>query len=113
MQIKLMETPEEIDGKAFVHYQAFQEAYAGLWPQEFLDNLTIENCQKIAHTYPRQVSFTRSTSSRSIMARGLAMPLCRLSWKNCRAMSMFASGSWRVTIGLLISMNRSALSLTG
>lgn len=52
MQIKDMETSEEIEGKAYVHYQAWQEAYADLLPQEFLVNRTLENCQEMAHTYP-------------------------------------------------------------
>lgn len=54
MQIKDMETEEEIKGKAYVHWKAWQEAYAGLLPQEFLQNTyTLERCQDWAFRYPQ------------------------------------------------------------
>lgn len=42
MVIKRLETIDEINGKAFVHCQAWKEAYAGLIDQTFLDGRTVE-----------------------------------------------------------------------
>lgn len=42
MVIKPMETLEEIEGKASVHYRAWQEAYPGIVDQSFLDGRTEE-----------------------------------------------------------------------
>ena len=42
MSIKLLETKDEIKGKAAVHYQAWKEAYVGLVNQDFLDRRTME-----------------------------------------------------------------------
>ena len=46
--IKRMETDEEIKGKAFVHFQSWQEAYSGIVKQAYLDERTIEKCEEIA-----------------------------------------------------------------
>ena len=35
LTIKQMETPEEIEGKSFVHWQTWREAYDDLLPEEF------------------------------------------------------------------------------
>ena len=40
--IKQMESDEEIRGKAYVHWKAWQEAYAGLIDQTYLDSLSLE-----------------------------------------------------------------------
>lgn len=50
--IKKMETDEEKRGKAYVHWKSWQEAYPGIVSQEFLDNLSIEQCEKWAFEYP-------------------------------------------------------------
>lgn len=42
MVIKHLETDEEINGKAYVHWQAWKEAYAGLVDQDFLNGRTPE-----------------------------------------------------------------------
>ena len=42
--IKKMETDDEIRGKAFVHYTAWQEAYRGIVDQRYLDAMTPEKC---------------------------------------------------------------------
>lgn len=56
MQIKPMQTEEEIKGKAYVHWKAWQEAYAGLLPQDFLQNTyTLERCQDWAFRYPENI----------------------------------------------------------
>ena len=46
--IKKMETESEVTGKAYVHWKAWQEAYAGIVDQSFLDALTREKCLEIA-----------------------------------------------------------------
>lgn len=47
--IKPMESEEEIKGKAYVHWKSWQEAYAGLIDQEYLDHKqTLEQCERIA-----------------------------------------------------------------
>ena len=42
--IKSMETPEEIEGKSFVHWQTWREAYDVLLPAEFQETMTLERC---------------------------------------------------------------------
>lgn len=49
--VKKMETEEEIKGKAFVHWKAWQEAYTGMIRQEYLDRLTLEKCEQIAFNW--------------------------------------------------------------
>ena len=49
--IKKMETDEEIKGKAFVHWRAWHEAYAGLINAEYLGKLTLEKCEEIAYRW--------------------------------------------------------------
>ena len=50
--IKQMESDEEIRGKAYVHWKAWQEAYAGLVDRSYLDKLTLEKCTDIAFRWP-------------------------------------------------------------
>ena len=49
--IKPLETEEEIKGKAFVHYTAWQEAYDGIVDRSFLDRLSVEKCEDVARTF--------------------------------------------------------------
>ena len=46
--VKTLETEEEIKGKAYVHYTAWQEAYEGIVDRSFLDRLSVEKCEEIA-----------------------------------------------------------------
>ncbi|HFU3982638.1 TPA: N-acetyltransferase family protein [Streptococcus suis] len=56
MLIKPMESETEIQGKAYVHWKSWQEAYADLLPQEFLKNTyTLERCQDWAVRYPQNI----------------------------------------------------------
>ena len=48
INIKHMETEDEIKGKAYVHWKAWQEAYAGLIDQDFLDGRTPETAEERA-----------------------------------------------------------------
>ena len=49
--IKPLETEEEIKGKAFVHYTAWQEAYDGIVDRSFLDRLSVEKCENVARKF--------------------------------------------------------------
>ena len=49
---KYMETESEIRGKAYVHWKSWQEAYKGIVDQRYLDALTLEKCESIAHSFP-------------------------------------------------------------
>lgn len=49
--IKPMESSDEIEGKAYVHWKAWQEAYEGLVDQVYLGSLTLEKCTKIAYQW--------------------------------------------------------------
>ncbi len=49
--IKPMESEDEINGKGYVHFSAWQETYAGLIDAEYLNNMTEEKCKKIAHKW--------------------------------------------------------------
>ncbi|HFI0255582.1 TPA: N-acetyltransferase family protein [Streptococcus suis] len=56
MLIKPMQTEEEIRGKAYVHWKSWQEAYADLLPQDFLQKTyTLERCQDWAFRYPQNI----------------------------------------------------------
>ena len=50
--IKKMETDDEIRGKGYVHYKAWQEAYTGLIDQSCLDNMSEQKCVEIAYRWP-------------------------------------------------------------
>ena len=50
--IKSMETPEEIEGKSFVHWQTWREAYDDLLPTEFQETMTLERCRLFSQKYP-------------------------------------------------------------
>jgi len=49
--IKPMQTENEINGKAYVHYKSWQETYAGLVSDEYLSATTLEKCEKLAHRF--------------------------------------------------------------
>ena len=49
--IKKMETDDEIRGKGYVHYKAWQEAYPGLVDQNYLDKMSLEKCEEIAYRW--------------------------------------------------------------
>ena len=52
IELKKMETDDEIRGKAFVHWKSWHEAYPGLVDQGYLDGMTLEKCEKIAFNWP-------------------------------------------------------------
>lgn len=48
IQIKKMETEEEIRGKAYVHWYCWQTVYAGMVDQAYLEQLTLEKMEEKA-----------------------------------------------------------------
>lgn len=44
--VRLMNTPADREGRAFVHYQSWQETYPGLMPENVLAGHTLEQCRK-------------------------------------------------------------------
>ena len=59
--IKKMETEAEIRGRAFVHYQSWQEAYSGLIGREYLERQTLEVCEKIAYDWPDHILIAKDS----------------------------------------------------
>ena len=51
VEIKKMETDDEIRGKAYVHWKAWHEAYPGLVSNDYLEKLTLEKCEKMAYSW--------------------------------------------------------------
>lgn len=51
VEIKKMETDDEIRGKAYVHWKAWHEAYPGLVSDDYLEKLTLEKCEKMAYSW--------------------------------------------------------------
>lgn len=47
--IKPMTTDMEIEGKAYVHWKAWHEAYTGIVPDSYLVRRTLEHCVKSAY----------------------------------------------------------------
>ena len=51
MEIKRMETDDEIRGKACVHWSAWHDAYPGLVSAAFLEKMMPEACERIAFNW--------------------------------------------------------------
>ena len=50
-----METDDEINGKAYVHWKSWQEAYPGIVDQRYLNAFTLEKCKKTAYHWPDNI----------------------------------------------------------
>ncbi len=61
--IKKMESDEEIKGKAYVHWKSWQEAYAGIVDRQYLDDLTLEKCEKAAYRWPDNIIIAKDGGS--------------------------------------------------
>ena len=48
-----MTTETEMDEKGYVHWKAWHETYSGLMPDDYLKNITLEKCIKMAHKWPQ------------------------------------------------------------
>lgn len=53
--IKPLQTEDEINGKAYVHYKSWQETYTGLVSAEYLSKNTLERNQMTAHRFTDNV----------------------------------------------------------
>ena len=53
--IKEMESEEEINGKAYVHYKSWHETYTGLVDTEYMSGITLEKCIKIAQKWRENI----------------------------------------------------------
>ena len=51
LEIKKMESEEEIQGKAYVHWRSWHEAYPSMVDQGYLDALTLETCEEKANRW--------------------------------------------------------------
>ncbi len=45
-------TVDDAEGKGYVHYQSWIETYTGLFPDEYMQSLTLERSVKLAKDYP-------------------------------------------------------------
>lgn len=52
-EICYMTTEGEMDEKGYVHWKSWQETYEGLMPREYLENITLGKCIKMAHKWPQ------------------------------------------------------------
>jgi len=59
IEIKKMETEEEIKGKAYVHWRCWHETYPGLVSREYLDKLTLHKCEEIAFQWPDNIMIAK------------------------------------------------------
>lgn len=53
--IKPMQTDAEMEGKAYVHWQAWQQAYADIVDAGYLANHTLAKCIQVAHRWPDDI----------------------------------------------------------
>ena len=59
--VKPMETPEEMDGKGYVHYKSWQETYGGLMEASYLEGVTLERCQAMARKWTDNILVAKDT----------------------------------------------------
>jgi len=45
-------TVDDAEGKGYVHYNSWLETYTGLFPDEYMNSLTLERSVKLAKDYP-------------------------------------------------------------
>lgn len=48
-----MMTENEMNEKGYVHWKSWHETYTGLMPDDYLKNITLEKCIKMAHKWPQ------------------------------------------------------------
>lgn len=53
--IKPMESEDEINGKAYVHWKSWHETYPGLIDASYLEAFTLEKCVATAHRWPGNI----------------------------------------------------------
>ena len=50
-----MESEDEIKGKAYVHYKSWHETYSNIVDSEYLKDITLEKCEKIANKWRENI----------------------------------------------------------
>ena len=56
VNIKKMETGEEMRGKAYVHFKSWHESYSDIVDAEYLNTqVTLEKCERTAKKYPDNI----------------------------------------------------------
>ncbi len=63
IEIKKMESDDEIKGKAYVHWKSWQEAYSNIVNQQYLNQLTLEKCESIAYRWPDNIIVAKDDGS--------------------------------------------------
>ena len=58
-----MESDDEIKEKAYVHWKSWQEAYAGIIDQTYLDSLTLDKCEQIAYRWTDNILIAKDGDS--------------------------------------------------
>ncbi len=53
--IKEIESEEEINGKAYVHYKSWHETYTNLVDSEYMKSITLEKCIKAAQKWRKNI----------------------------------------------------------
>lgn len=51
-EINPMISDLEKDEKGYVHWKSWLETYTGIMPEDYLKNVTLERCVKMAHKWP-------------------------------------------------------------
>lgn len=52
IRILPMKTEEDMEAKAYIHWQTWQETYGGLMPPAYLDLVSLDKCKEWAHAWP-------------------------------------------------------------
>ena len=53
--IQEMESEEELNGKAYVHYKSWHETYTNLVDPAYMNSVTLEKCVKMAHKWRENI----------------------------------------------------------
>ncbi|MCH4193422.1 MAG: hypothetical protein LKF52_14060 [Butyrivibrio sp.] len=53
--IKKMESDAEMDGKAYVQWKSWHEAYSAIVSREYLERLTLDKCKDMAHRWTENI----------------------------------------------------------
>ena len=61
--IKKMESDDEIQGKAYVHWKSWHEAYTGIIDQRYLDSFTLDQCRNTAYRWPDNIIIAKDGDS--------------------------------------------------
>lgn len=50
-----MTTPEDMDGKGYVHWKSWHETYTGRIAPSYMERITLEKCVDMAHRWPQNI----------------------------------------------------------